>query len=61
MTDELVKLTKTYYYNSYGHYVLSDNGSWSFLAKEKYYKSEDLLNIINTLNILNENIQKENS
>lgn len=52
---ELNKITNTcYYYNSYGYYIYNNKQAWCFLPQEKYYNSNDLLNISNILNILNE-------
>lgn len=54
MNNSLTYLSKTCCYNKHGYYILEDNGVWSFLAKEQKYSSSDLLDIMNTLNILNE-------
>ena len=53
MSNALTKLSKTCCYDNHGYYIFED-GIWSFLAKEKQYSSNDLLDIINTLHILNE-------
>lgn len=53
VSSELTKLSTTCYYDSYGYYIYNDN-IWVFLPKEKYYDTNDLLNISNILNIFNE-------
>lgn len=53
MNNSLTKLSKTCCYDRYGYYIFEDE-VWSFLAKEQKYSSNDLLDIMNTLNILNE-------
>lgn len=51
----LEKSTDNLYSSSEGYYMFSvlDN-EWTFIPNEKHFKSEGLLDIINTLNILNE-------
>lgn len=54
MKNELKKLSTTCYYDNYGYYMLGDDKSWLFLPQEKMYSSNNLLDIMNTLKILNE-------
>lgn len=53
MTNKLTKLSKTCCYDHHGYYIF-ENEIWCFLAKERKYSSSDLLDIMNTLSILNE-------
>lgn len=58
---DLRKITDYLFANNHGYYIYNKDtqpnmNCWVFAAQEKYYTTNDLLDITNILNILNENI-----
>lgn len=50
--SDLKKMTDSIFSSDHGYYICQ-NKIWIFLAKEKEYSSNDLLDISSMLNILN--------
>lgn len=54
MSNLLTIISKTCSYDHHGYYMLGDDGVWSFFPFEKGLSEDNLLDIANTLRILNE-------